>query len=472
LALDTARECAAAARKGATVVSTSSARGAFYRISLLVTIVLIVVACSEDTSQTTTTQNPGSTAVENDQTSDEMVELVMWNIPLSDSYTAFWEDYITEFNDSHADIRVTQEIFDTETLKTKIRSALLAGSEPDIWFFFPGEFTTLNFREGRIQALDDVIPVDEYTPEAVDRCRDGDSTICLPLFLAPSAVYYNKALFREAGVDPSDWADPEQPTLEEFYATSDALLAEGITPLAVGNAENWPFMHLYWAAQNRFGGTEALEDAVLRQDGASYEDPSFVQAGEFVQDLVERDLLTSGFNAIGGGEKYALFYNGEAAMIYQGPWMIAIAEGDGPADLDYGMFRFPSFDNGNSTSQRDMMAGLDALFVSSSTSNIEAVGTFLSGFSDEETAYEFMVETNNISPIRGVSQAVVDSGEANEKLIALATMLAGSEHTYQWWDWLLPPEVAEAMLDVSQPLALGEITPEEAAARMERAVQE
>lgn len=449
-------------------------RGAFSRRSLLVVIVLIVAACdsSEVTSPTTTLQSPGSTAVGDEPPSDEVTELVMWNIPLSDGYTAFWENYISEFNDSHADVQVTQEVFDTETLKTKIRSALLAGTEPDIWFFFPGEFTTLNYREGHIQALDDVIPVDEYTPESIERCRDGDATICLPLFLAPSAVYYNKSLLSEAGVDPLDWEDPEQPTLEEFYATAEALKAAEITPLAVGNAENWPLMHLYWAAQNRFGGTGALEDAVFRQNGASFEDPSFVQAGEFVQDLVERELLTSGFNAIGGGEKYALFYNSEAAMIYQGPWMIAIAEGDGPPDLDFGMFRFPRFENGNPTSQRDMMAGLDALFVSSSTSNVDAVGTFLSGFSDPEVAFRFMVETNNISPIRGVSQSVVESGEANEKLIALATMLADSEHTYQWWDWLLPPAVAEAMLDMSQPLAIGQITPEEAAARMEEAAQE
>lgn len=398
--------------------------------------------------------------------------LVMWNIPLSDAYSQFWNEYVDEFNASHPDIEVTYEEFDTETLTSKVRAALLAGTEPDIWFFFPGEFTTLNHRQGRVRAIDDLIPVEDYTPEGIRRCSDGDSVICLPLFLAPSAVYYNTALFADAGIDPQQWADPQRPTLEEFYAALDALVAAGVTPLALGNSGNWPLMHYYWAAQNRYGGTAALNDAALGQNGGTYEHPSFVRAGSFVQDLVDRGSFPDGFNGMESQEMYSLFHQSDAAMIYMGPWIIAITEDSAGDDFDYGLFDFPSVPDGAADSQQDIMAGLDALFVSSSTDHPEAVGEFLSGFSEPATAQRFMIETHNISVVQGVQEQVVASGEGNEKLLQLADLMAAAEHTYQWWDWLLPPVVAEEMLNLSQPLSLGEVTPEEAAARLEQAARD
>jgi raffinose/stachyose/melibiose transport system substrate-binding protein len=402
---------------------------------------------------------------------DGRAELVMWNIPLSESYTKFWTDYVEAFNAANPDIHVTYEEFDTETLKTKIRAALLAGTEPDIWFFFPGEFTTINHREGKVRAIGDILPVAEYTDEGIRRCSDGDKVICLPLFMAPSAVYYNKALFAEAGVDPSKWADPERPTLDEFHAAIDALKAAGSAPIALGNSGKWPFMHYYWAAQNRYGGTEALNDAALGQEGGSYEDESFVKAGAFVQDLAEREAFSAGFNGMASSEMYALFHQGDAAMIYMGPWIIAITEGNAGEGFEYDLFDFPSFADGASDSQTDMMAGLDALFVSSSTKHPEAVGRFLAEFSKPETARRFMIETNNMSTVKGILEDVIQSGEANEKLARLAGFMGKAGHTYQWWDWLLPPAVAEEMLNVSQPLSVGDITPEEAASRLEKAAR-
>jgi hypothetical protein len=82
-----------------------------------------------------------------------------------------------------------------------------------------------------------------------------------------------------------------------------------------------------------------------------------------------------------------------------------------------------------------------------------------------------MIETDSISTINGVLEDVIKSGKANQKLAKVADFLSKSEHTYQWWDWQLPPAPAEEMLNLSQPLAEGTVTPEEAAARIERAAR-
>jgi raffinose/stachyose/melibiose transport system substrate-binding protein len=397
-------------------------------------------------------------------------ELVMWNIPLSKAYTQFWKDYVETFNKAHPEIHVAYEEFDTETLKTKMRAALLAGTEPDIWFFFPGEFTTVNHRRGKVRPINDIVPVSDYTAEAIGRCSDGDSVICLPLFFGPSALYYNKALFAKAEIDPAKWSNPERPTIDEFNAAIEKLGAAGVTPLALANSGKWPLMFYYWAAQNRFGGVDVLNNAVLGQNGGSYNSESFIKAGEFVRDLIRRNAVSSGFNGMASAEMYAQFTRGDAAMIYMGPWIISIAK-EQAKTLDYGLFDFPSIPAGKAEAQTDMMAGLDALFVSKSTKNAKAVGEFLSGFSKPETARWFMIETNNISTVKGVLEDVIKSGQASEKLASLAQLMANAGHTYQWWDWLLPPVAAEAMLSVSQPLSTGNLTPEQAAAQLESAAR-
>jgi raffinose/stachyose/melibiose transport system substrate-binding protein len=399
------------------------------------------------------------------------IEIVMWNNPVSESYTKFWKTLVEDFNKTHPDVQITYEQFDTETMKTKVRAALLAGTEPDIWFFNPGEFTTINHRQGKIRGLNDILPVSDYTKEGRTGCSDGDEMICIPLYLAPSAVYYNKALFTKAGVDPSTWADSNRPTLTEFNAAIDRLLAAGIQPIAMANSAKWPFMFWYWAAQNRYGGIKALSNAALGQDGGSFKDQSFVKAGQFVQDLVKRNAFPAGFNGMAESEIYAQFSQSSAAMLYMGPWAISLTEEQAPAGFEYDVFDFPSFEGGASDSQHDMMAGIDALFVSASTKHPKEVGEFLSKFSAPDTARQFMIETDSISTIKGVLEDVIKSGKANKKLTRVADFLSKTDHTYQWWDWLLPPAPAEEMLNLSQPLAEGTVTPEDAAARLERAAR-
>ena len=401
----------------------------------------------------------------------EPIEIIMWNNPVSEAYTAFWKNYVEDFTKAHPDIQIGYEQFDTETMKTKVRAALLAGTEPDIWFFNPGDFTTINHRQGKIRGLNDILPVSEYTKEGRASCSDGDDMICIPLYLAPSGVYFNKALFAKAGVDPSAWADPGRPTLTEFNAAIDSLKAADIQPIAMANTDKWPFMFFYWAAQNRYGGTDALRNAIFAENGGSFKDESFVKAGEFVQDLVKRDVLGAGFNGIGKSEIYAQFSQGIAAMIYMGPWVVSITEEQAPPDFEYDLFDFPSFENGDPDAQTDIMAGVDALFVSASTKHPKEVGEFLSGFSNPEIARRFMIETDSISTIKGVMEDVIKSGKANKKIARLADYLGKAGHTYQWWDWLLPPAPAAEMLNLSQPLGELSVTPEEAAARIEKAAR-
>jgi len=395
---------------------------------------------------------------------DEVVELTVWDIPESETYVEWWQDYVADFNEAHPNIHVTWESFESEPYKQKIQSALVAGTAPDIFYTIPGQITDEHYRQGRMLAVEDLFDVSSFTEAGRSACSVDGEMVCLPLYFSVSSMYYNKQQFADAGVDVQDWADPLQPTWDEFIAACEALKAAGYVPIAMGNEPSWPLMTWLWGSQNRYGGTEEFFDAV-NGDG-SYAAPGFLKGAQRVQDLASRGYFPEGYNGIGGSDKYTMFPLGTGAIMYYGPWVIGIIDENAPEGFEYGMFKFPSFPDGNPDSQDDIEAGIDAYFVSGTTEHPEAVAEFLAPLATIDVAVSFMKATNFSPAVEGLLEAA-ENADIHPAVLQLAEYVAQAEHQYPWWDWALSAEVAEEMLNMSQPLALGEITPEEFVERLE-----
>ena len=390
---------------------------------------------------------------------DEPIELAFWHI-----HEEWWSDYAGKFNEEHPNVTVKLEVFETEPYKPKISSAMIAGTEPCIFYQIPGPETETWLREGKVIKIGDVLDANRFVPAARDGCTSGGDFVCMPFYLSPSFFYYNKSMFAEAGVDPATWADPMQPTWDEFLAAGEALKAAGHVPIALGNADNWPGLFFYWATQDRYGGVKELNDAI--SGAGAYTDPGFIKAGEVVQDLVARGFFPEGLNGIGGTDKYNLFTQGIGAMIYMGTWMTGNIENDAPEGFEYGIFHYPSVSDGDPNSQTDIMSGIDAAWISASCPYIDQAAEFLRGFYDPDNAMSFMEETGNIPSVDGVVEAAKAAGVDNATIL-LAEASGSAAHAFPWWDWALPPAITEEMLSMSQGLFSGDITPQEFAERLE-----
>lgn len=390
----------------------------------------------------------------------------MWDIPESDGYTAWWKDYIERFEGSHEGVTIDLQQFESEPYKAKIQSAIVAGTAPDVFYAIPGPQYYQAFSEDKMKPLDKWVDAESFVPSARAACTVDGKLACLPLYVAPSYIYYNKALFEKAGVDPSSWADPTKPTWEEFLAACDKLKAAGIAPLAVGNGEKWPGLFYYWAFQNRFGGTKAFQDAMSGQNGGSFTGPSFIKAGELTQEIVKRGYLQEGYNGISGDQKYAVFTQGHAAMIFMGPWMVGTIADSAPDDFEYGFFSFPSFSDGDPSSQDDIMAGVDALWISADTKHPSDVGAFLKGFTTKKAQVGFVEESGSVSAIQGVAE---EAGDPDDPVVQMTKLSESAPQAFPWWDAALPPKVANAMLNNSQALLAGKISPEDFGKAMDEA---
>jgi multiple sugar transport system substrate-binding protein/raffinose/stachyose/melibiose transport system substrate-binding protein len=130
-------------------------------------------------------------------------------------------------------------------------------------------------------------------------------------------VYYNKDIFKEVGVDVPK-------TYGEFVEVAKKIKDAGYTPILMCGAEPWcgsfPMVAIFssdvfgdnpdWMKQRRAGEVHFADDNI-------------VAAFQKLQDLVNDGLIDSG-EALGTDFQTAnqAFYDGEAAMYFQGSWLI------------------------------------------------------------------------------------------------------------------------------------------------------
>jgi len=310
---------------------------------------------------------------------EEVIQLTYWNLAGSEKANEWWQGFVDDWNNDNPNIQVKMELFEEEAYRVKVLPALATGTTGDIFYSQPYPDIKKAVRAGKIFPIEGLVNKDNLDPTAISIMSVDGELAGMPRYVATTLMYYNKAAFAEAGVDPENWADPLQPTWEEFAAAADALKEAGITPIALGNAPNYPGAFYYWAFHHRFGGSKDLDDAIFGTNGGTFESEAFIRAGQMVQEIVERGWLPEGYNAIQDDESYTNWMNGDGAILYMGTWLAGYMDAASD-DFEYGYFDFPSFFDGEPASQKDTLGGVEGNWVAASSEHPEAAAAFLDAF--------------------------------------------------------------------------------------------
>jgi raffinose/stachyose/melibiose transport system substrate-binding protein len=193
-------------------------------------------------------------------------------------------------------------------------------------------------------------------------------------------IYYNKALFRKAGVAgfPATWDDMLQVCAK--------LQAAGTIPFAMDG--DW-VTQLMWSnlIGTKPGGVAFLRSGIRKGGFAS--NPSVVQATEFLKAMHTRGCVNK--DAFSGDYEHAAapFLDGQAAMIANGPWMVAdIKAAKKKLDVGYapspgnGLLVIPGSEGWASGAKGDAKRAAVTAFMKFMTSNqemfrkAEATGSF------------------------------------------------------------------------------------------------
>jgi raffinose/stachyose/melibiose transport system substrate-binding protein len=435
-------------------------KGRMVALVAIVVLALVLAACVP-------TAGPQGAATEGEAAAgDEQVTIRWWHIwPEDTAQGAHWQKMADEYMAAHPNVNIEITIIANDPYKEKLATNMQAGDPPDLFQTWGGGVLWQFAEAGLVQDLTDVLAEDawgdSFLPGPMAVYRHDGKIYGVPWTFGMVGIWYNKALFEQAGIQeiPKTWP--------EFLAVVQQLKDAGITPIALGEKDKWPG-HFWWSyLAVRNAGEEGFMRAYTRE--GAFTDPAFIKAGEELQQLIDLDPFQEGYLEQTYGEQQVVMAQELAAMELMGQWAFGSNSGVAEENLENyvantGWFPFPMTDGG-AGNPTDAFGGGDgfAIGINAPPETIDFV-KFLT--SKENIAQ--MVET-------GVAALPVVQGlEASVQEPVMQTVLehfSQAEYLQLYLDQFLPPAVGLAVNDHVQELFAGVKNAQEVAEAIEEVAQ-
>ena len=279
----------------------------------------------------------------------DVVEIDYWQYFFQARVDAI-DALIERFEDANPDIRVNHTHFPYADYRTRVAAAIPAGEGPDVVQLFYGWLFDY-IDAGLLQPLpQDVFPHGEIEAEffpMVQAMQVDGEYYALPTAVRSLALFWNKRIFDQAGLDPDD--PPE--TLDELMEVAAALTqrdrAGNLT--AVGMTAGMTAQDHHWWREvlvRQFGGQPYSDDNTQ----VTYDEAGGLEALEFYLGMLDPE---EGVSAIGFmDEPQAAFRAGRAGMHIDGSFRLGALRGtrglqwgvaELPANADGVRFNFSSY---------------------------------------------------------------------------------------------------------------------------------
>ncbi len=247
---------------------------------------------------------------------------------------AWGEAMVEAWNAEHPDEQVSaQEIPAGQSSEEAIAAAITAGNAPCLIYNTSPAAVPQFQKAGGLVNLDEIegarAYIEERTGDKAEQYLSPDGAFYqVPWKANPVMIFYNKAMFAEAGLDPEN---PPLATYEEFLETSRTLVESGVATNAIWPSPSseffQPWFDFYPLFAAETGGTLLVEDGE-----AQFDSPEGVAVAEFWRTIYDEGL--AGREAYNGDA----FGDEQSAMSIVGPWAVAVY-GD---DIDWGVAPVPT----------------------------------------------------------------------------------------------------------------------------------
>lgn len=194
---------------------------------------------------------------------------------------------------------------------------LAAGNKlPDLFDIDATPFAQKLAQQGRMvnvaTLLKQIGLYNNYRPAALNYQRfDDGSLYMVPFEYQLELFWYNKALFKQAGVEIPK-------TLDAIPAMCTALAAKGITPIALDGQDQWPLERYMAYMPFRLAGPGYVKN--LKQGKVLLNDSVGTKTANWLAALGTNKCFEAGFSSTGYADAQALFTSGKAAMYNIGTW--------------------------------------------------------------------------------------------------------------------------------------------------------
>jgi raffinose/stachyose/melibiose transport system substrate-binding protein len=271
--------------------------------------------------------------------------LKLWHYEGADSAMGkAWAESVKQFEASHPGVTVKLEEKAFEQIRQSAGMILNSDEAPDVMEYNKGNATAgLLSKQGLLTDL---------SPEATKRGWDkllspslqttakydergvmgAGKWFGIPNYAEYVMVYYNKDLFKKAGVEVPT-------TFDEFTAALETFKKAGTTPLAVGGAEYPAQQILYQLALSK--AQRPWVDALQLYKGkVDFKGPEFKYAADTFADWVKKGYIGKDSAAIKAEDMGVSFIGGKYPILVSGSWWFGRFASD-IKDFEWGSFLWP-----------------------------------------------------------------------------------------------------------------------------------
>lgn len=246
------------------------------------------------------------TSCENSDGSDEGV--VVFQLAAEAEEAAVYRTLVAAFQRQNPDVEVRMDAIASKADHIqKLNTLFAGGGPPDLFLLNYREFSQYVSR-GALEPIGPLLPevaLEDYFAEPLEAFTYQDSLQCFPQNISSLVVYYNEALFREAGLDrpDDDW------TIHDFRAAALALSSldgvdgAGIEPSIIRLA---PFA---WS-----NGGEIVDDPTL-PSRFTLDDPATKEMLQWMVDLVREDGVVPTEEEVSAQDLETRFATGKLGML-------------------------------------------------------------------------------------------------------------------------------------------------------------
>jgi raffinose/stachyose/melibiose transport system substrate-binding protein len=372
-----------------------------------------------------------------------------------------------EYMAANPGVVIEMPFLENEAFKAKLTTLLQSAEAPDIFHSWGGGVFYEQARAGVLRPVEGVVTQaakDEMGSAGVSAFTAPDGHMYgMARDVAEVVIWYNKALFAQAGLDPASLQ-----TWDGFLAGVQKLKDAGITPFALGAKDKWP-AHFWWSKLVvRLAGMDGF-NAAAAGEGDGFAGEPFVKAGEYFLQLAALEPWQEGFEAAGYGDASGYFGDGKAAMHLMGDWDYGAAKENsaskqGIPDDQLGILPFPTIEGG-AGDPTDTLGGLSGYLFGKNASD-EAV-KFLEWYNSKAVQEKFGQAGLYIPIAKGAADSMT-----NPFKVQIGKNISNAHWHALFFDQALGPAVGGVVNDVSAELAANAISAQEAADLVKEAVDD
>lgn len=439
-------------------------------IGFMLTLALLLTACGGTTAaepaapaEEEAAAPAEKAAVEEEAVAEanEKVVIEWWHIwaneaNIAEPFQALANEYMAE----HPNVEIAITTLENEAYKQKVTTLMQSNDPPDVFQSWGGGVLAEYANAGLVQDMTPHLAKDGWGDTLSEGAKAlfmvNGKNYAVPWRSGLVGIWYNKELFAEAGIEgtPATW--------EELLADIQTLKDADITPIVIGEGEQWPGM--FWYA-SLLAQTASPEEILAASDRTgSFDSPGYVAAGEYLEQLIATEPFQEGHLAATYADVETLFANNQAAMQLMGHWAYGLASTvaeDPEVYNNYvGWFPFPSIE-GEDGDPTAILGGGDsfAIGVNAPPETIDFVR-----FLTSKEVHERLVESG------AVPMPIIDGVEPNYPnpvFADLSTKISEATFVLNFLDHQFPPPLNTAVNEEVQKIFAEQATGADVAATLE-----